>query len=281
MEDAKQGRAYVDPIGNDTDEAGARLSAVGSRERLLGEQVDHPEQDIVVPIQCLRAGVTEVGEAGGAGGQCFGQYLGRGIGVAHAHSDTPLNGTANGVDGAGSLGCQRQEQGIRAGLLSQFLDESGGRIQHAGGIMGATVAWFSGKEGAFNVPAGDHALQQRRRAPGCAQLFEAPQQGGPGVGDQGEEEPTAAGASQGASGCFQIGGADFIALEIDTGEAIDLEIEQAGCDPGQRVRSGGAAFDAADEAGLVMDQDGLAGSIVPAVQDLCIHTVVVRPTSRR
>jgi len=137
--------------------------------------------------------------------------------------------------------------------------------------MGTVVAGLVGKERAFDMPAGDALLQQRGPESSLSQSCQAPQQNRPGVRDQGEQEPATAGASQGPGGGLQIGVGDVVALEIDAGKAIDLEIEQTRRKPGQGTGSCGARFYARDQTGLVMKQDRFASPIVAAMKNARGH----------
>jgi hypothetical protein len=109
----------------------------------------------------------------------------------------------------------------------------GGWIRHVRGVVGSAIAGFGGEKGAFDVPAGDGGGEFGQSLAQGAELLEAMDQPGPVVGDERGEEAAATSLVEGASGVEERRGFEVVLLEVDAGEAIDLEIDERWGEPGQ------------------------------------------------
>lgn len=108
-------------------------------------------------IQLLGAGITEVGEAGGSSGDGSLDVLTGGVRVSEADFEAQADGVLDGFDGAGSFRGERdQDRGFLCDGLYLFQGGRGG-IRHVMWRVSAMEAGLIGQEGAFDVPAGDHA----------------------------------------------------------------------------------------------------------------------------
>jgi hypothetical protein len=92
---------------------------------------------------------------------------------------------------------------------------------------------------------------------------------GPGIGDEREEEPGATGGEQAVAGLVELFRGEMVLLEVDAGEAVDLEVEEGWGDEGEEIGLVGVMRQClCDDAVVVVDLDGGAGLKV-ATNDGC------------
>ena len=144
MQQPKEGRAHMDSIRDDADQTPGGFKPRRGLPRAAGQAVDHPKQDVVVPVQRLRTGVPEMGETGRAGSERGGEDVSRGVSMAEAHPYAQDRGAADGVEGTRALRREREEQTIGPGRFPKLGQVFVRGIQHAFGVMGTAITGFRG-----------------------------------------------------------------------------------------------------------------------------------------
>ena len=172
---------------------GSHVDGVGDEADVDGGEVEDAPEDIVVSVEELGAGVAQVGETRGAGLAGEIEELGRSVGVAEADAEAEFDGQPDNRQGPGAFGGDGEEHRVGSRGGAQFTDERGGWIRHVPGVVGTAITGFGGEKGAFDVPAGDGGSQLGVSLAQGAELFEAPDQAGPVVGDERGEEAAATG----------------------------------------------------------------------------------------
>ena len=249
VDQAEQGWRDVDGVG---DEADAEFW-----------KIERAPEDVVVSVEELRTGITEMSEAGGAGAAGKFEEVSRGIGMAEADAAAEFDGELDGRNGAVAFGGDGEEQRVGTGGGAQFADMRGGRIRHVGGIVCPAIAGFGGEKGAFDMPAGNGRGQLGEGVAQGVELLEPVEELLPVVSDEGEEESAATSLLERAGGLEQRGGVEIVLLEVDAGETIDLQIHQGGSEPGKsRLGGGRGRLEVGDLGGVPGDPDGLVGGVM-------------------
>ncbi len=252
VQESEQGRGDVDGVGDQAD--------------LELREIEHAPEDVIVSIEELGAGVTQMRETGGAGVSGLFQEAGGGIGVAEVDAATEVGRELDGGDGAHTFRGESEEQGLGAGGGAQFADMIGGGLRHERGVVSSAVAGFGREERAFEVPAGDGGGELGELRTQLAELLEPADQPRPLVGNEGEEIAAATGLVQGASGLEERGRGEIVLLEVDAGEAIDLQVDQGRGEPGQGGGWLRGGIEGGDQAVVPGEFDRLAGGVKPGAE---------------
>jgi len=231
-EEARGMVALLQGAREDAKGVGREMESVGDEgreESRLGERV----KDNVLEFGHRGGdGVAEMGPADGAGFDGGGQRFAHGEGVAEEELDIFPHARANDL-AAGveiDLRCEGDEFEERTGDGEPFVEKAQARLLHPFGAVRAAGAGVGIEPWAFHVKAEAVAGVE----------FDAPGEAGKelavavlGVGDEGGEK---AGAAVGVElfgdvppGVVGLDGA----VEIDAGEAVDLDVDEAGGDPGE------------------------------------------------
>lgn len=252
----------IDGAIEQSEEGGRDVDGIGDQADVNLRQVEHAPQDVVVAVEKLGAGIPEMREAGGAGLAGVEQRGGVGIGMAQVDTAAKFHRKSSGGERPAAFRGDGQEQGIVACRAAEFVDVFRAWIQHAGRIVGSAVARFGREEGAFDMPAGDGGGEGGVLPAKIAKVCQPADERGPMVGDQRQKEAGAAGLVEGVDGMEEIRFRKLVLLEIDAGEAVDLEIEQRRSEPGQDRVGVGRGFKRSDAGVVPMQMQRLAGGVV-------------------
>ena len=186
--------------------------------------------------------------------------------MAEADATTEFDRELDGGDGALTFRGECEEQAICPGGGSQFTDMIGRGLRHERGIVSSAIAGFGREERAFEVPAGDGGGELGQLEAQLAELLKPADQPRPLVGDEGEEIAAATGLVEGASGLEESRGGEIVLLEVDAGEAVDLQVNQGRGEPGQGggwIRGGS---EGGDQAIIPGEFDRMAGGVKPGAE---------------
>jgi hypothetical protein len=62
---------------------------------------------------------------------------------------------------------------------------------------------------------------------------------------------------------FEVGWSEVILLEVDTGETVDLKVDQGRCQPGELVGLLGDLREPSDSSGFMVEGDRTTRAVVP------------------
>ena len=257
-EEESRGGGTSEALGKGAKGVGWEMEAVGDEggsQAGLGEDV---EDDVVEFRDGGRDGVAEVGPADGTGVDGALKGVADGFGVAEEEGDAVFDPGADDVESGGGfdLGGEGDELEEVAHEGAPVVEEAEAGRLHPLGAMCATGTGTGIEPGAFQVKAeavaGTAGDSLGKTGEEVARRFLA-------VGDEGDEKAGAAVGVELVRGMLP-GVVGFEgAVEIDSGETVDLEIDEAGGDPGKigavaaerddALEDGAVDFDGRSEAG--------------------------------
>ncbi len=211
---SEHGRREVEAVGN---EDGGQF--VAGEEAL---------DDVLVAREECGNGVAEVGaerEAGGDGAVDLGVG---GIGMSDCDADAAGDEVGDDLGCAGPFRGKCDETEIATGGGDQPVGVGDRGREHERGIVGAVVARFGAKPGAFEVVAGDGIVGEGRPATEGFDVFQPTAEDVDAVGDEGVENATRAVRVERDEGVVKCDGRDVVLLKVDAGKTIDLKVEEIG-----------------------------------------------------
>ncbi|MFM1944139.1 MAG: hypothetical protein RI897_3121 [Verrucomicrobiota bacterium] len=84
--------------------------------------IENAPEDIVVTVECLGAGVAEVGEAGGSGGDCGLELGAGGVCVAEADFEAEVACVLDGFGGGVAFRGEGEEDAVVLGDVADFVE---------------------------------------------------------------------------------------------------------------------------------------------------------------
>ena len=140
--------------------------------------------------------------------------------------------------------------------------------------MRAVKARFGGKKRPFNMPSRDGPTHLLVGGPQPSQRLQSPQQPGPLVRDEGQEKACATGGTQASRRGPQFLSGQVILLKIDAGKTVHLQVEQSRRYPGGAFVPADRGSQAANDALLPLEDNGLAGLVVARADFARFHGLI-------
>ena len=124
------------------------------------------------------------------------------------------------------------------------------------------------------MPSGDRMPQFVVPGTQLAELLQPFDQLRPGIGDQGQEKATTAGCAQRPCGEQRLFDCQIVALKIDAGKTVNLQIDERGSEPNIALCWGGNSLELRNDSALPTQADNLPCRVMPGPDFSVAHAVI-------